>query len=114
MAAAKAALAQARKLRAQLERHNFQYYVLDQPLVSDAEYDRLFRQLQQLERECPELADPESPTQRVGGSALPEFRQVIHRTPMLSLSNAFSEEEVTAFDRRVREGLEMDRSEDVV
>ena len=108
MAAAKAALAQARKLRAQLERHNFQYYVLDQPLVSDAEYDRLFRQLQQLERECPELADPESPTQRVGGSALPEFRQVIHRTPMLSLSNAFSEEEVTAFDRRVREGLEMD------
>ena len=108
MAAAKAALAQARKLRAQLERHNFQYYVLDQPLVSDAEYDRLFSQLQQLERECPELADPESPTQRVGGSALPEFRQVIHRTPMLSLSNAFSEEEVTAFDRRVREGLEMD------
>ena len=108
MAAAKAALARARKLRAQLERHNYQYYVLDQPLVSDAEYDRLFSQLQQLERECPELADPESPTQRVGGSALPEFRQVIHRTPMLSLSNAFSEEEVTAFDRRVREGLEMD------
>lgn len=111
MAAAKAALARARKLRAELERHNHQYYVLDQPLVSDAEYDRLFRELQQLEHEYPQLVDPESPTQRVGGSALPEFRQVIHRTPMLSLSNAFSEEEVSAFDRRAREGLGMDSVE---
>ncbi len=111
MAAAKAALARAHKLRAELEHHNYQYYVLDQPLVSDAEYDRLFRQLQQLEQEYPELADPESPTQRVGGSALPEFRQVIHRTPMLSLSNGFSDEEVTAFDRRVREGSAMDSVE---
>ena len=92
-------------LRAEIERHNYQYYVLDQPLVSDAEYDRLFRQLQQLERDHHELVDPESPTQRIGGSPLPEFRQVTHRTPMLSLSNAFSEEEVSAFDRRVREGL---------
>jgi len=111
MGAPKAVLAEAQKLRSELERHSYQYYVLDQPLVSDAEFDRLFRQLQQLERDYPDLVDPESPTQRVGGSALAAFRQVTHRTPMLSLSNAFSEEEVTAFDRRVREGLDLDSVE---
>lgn len=108
MAAPKAVLAQAQRLRAELERHNYQYYVLDQPLVSDAEFDRLFRQLQHLESDYPELVGPESPTQRVGGSPLPAFRQVTHRTPMLSLNNAFSEEEVTAFDRRVREALHVE------
>jgi len=101
-------LAEAQKLRAELARHNYQYYVLDQPLVSDAEYDRLFRQLERLERDYPELVDAESPTQRVGGSPLPEFRQLSHRSPMLSLNNAFSEEEVIAFDRRVREGLDVE------
>jgi DNA ligase (NAD+) len=106
MAVPKAALAEAQKLRAEIERHNHQYYVLDQPLVSDAEFDRLFRRLQQLESDHPELVDAESPTQRVGGSPQAEFRQITHRTPMLSLNNAFSEEEVTTFDRRVREGLE--------
>ena len=111
MAVAKAALARAKKLRADLERHNYQYYVLDHPLVSDAEYDRLFHELQLIEQEHPELVDAESPTQRVGGSTLPEFRQVVHRTPMLSLSNAFSEDDVLAFDRRVREGLEADSAE---
>jgi DNA ligase (NAD+) len=95
----------ARKLRAEIERHNHQYYVLDAPLVSDAEYDRLFRELQQLESEHPELAGPDSPTQRVGGAPLPQFEQVTHRTPMLSLNNAFSTEEVMAFDKRVCESL---------
>ena len=85
--------------------------MLDQPLVGDAEYDRLFRQLQQLESDYPELVDAESPTQRVGGSPLPEFLQVSHRAPMLSLNNAFSEEEVVAFDRRIREGLDTDEVE---
>jgi DNA ligase (NAD+) len=99
-------MAQAQRLRAELDHHSYQYYVLDQPLISDAEFDRLFRQLQQFERDYPELVDPESPTQRVGGSPLPEFRQVTHHTPMLSLNNAFSEDEVTAFDRRVREALD--------
>jgi DNA ligase (NAD+) len=108
MAVPNAVLAEARTLRAELARHNHQYYVLDQPLLSDAEYDSLFRQLQRLETDYPELVDAESPTQRVGGSPLPEFRQITHRTPMLSLNNAFSEEEVSAFDRRVREGLESD------
>jgi DNA ligase (NAD+) len=101
----KAVLAEAQRLRTELERHNYQYYVLDQPLVSDAEFDRLFRRLQQIESDYPELVDPESPTQRVGGKPVPAFRPVTHRTPMLSLNNAFSEDEVTAFDRRVREGL---------
>lgn len=81
MTAAKTALALAQELRAELERHNHQYYVLDQPLVSDAEYDGLFRELQQLESEHPELASPDSPTQRVGGAPLPQFEQFIHRTP---------------------------------
>jgi DNA ligase (NAD+) len=111
MAVPLAALAEAQQLRAELERHNHQYYVLDQPLVSDAEFDRLFRRLQQLESDYPDLVNPESPTQRVGGSPLPEFRQVTHRAPMLSLNNAFSEEEVAAFDRRVREGLEQEEVE---
>ena len=111
MAAANAALVRAQQLRSELERHNYQYYVLDQPLVSDAEYDRMFRELQRLETDHPELASPDSPTQRVGGAPLPQFVQLTHRTPMLSLGNAFSEEEVTAFDRRVREGLELDSVE---
>ena len=106
-----AVVAEAQNLRAELERHNYQYYVLDRPLVSDAEFDRLFRRLQQLESDYPDLADADSPTQRVGGSPLPEFRQVMHRTAMLSLNNAFSEEEVAAFDRRVREGLDMESVE---
>jgi len=105
MAVAKAALARAQELRTELELHNRQYYVLDQPLVSDAEYDRLFRELQQLESAHPELASPDSPTQRVGAAPLPQFEQLTHRIPMLSLGNAFSEEEVMAFDKRVCEGL---------
>ena len=111
MAAGKAALALAHKLRAEIERHNHQYYVLDQPLVSDAEYDRLFRELQQLEKEHPELAGPDSPTQRVGGAPLPQFEPFTHRSPMLSLNNAFDEEEVIAFDKRVCEGLKARETE---
>lgn len=96
----------ARELRARLEAHNHQYYVLDAPLISDAEYDRLFRELQALEAAHPELATLDSPTRKVGAPPLPAFASVAHRTPMLSLNNAFSDEEVSAFDRRVMEGLE--------
>ncbi|MFZ2853420.1 MAG: NAD-dependent DNA ligase LigA [Rhodocyclaceae bacterium] len=92
-------------LRAELERHNHQYYVLDSPLIPDAEYDRLFRELQAIEAEHPELASTDSPTQRVGAAPLPQFGSLAHRTPMLSLNNAFSDTEVEAFDRRIREGL---------
>ena len=97
--------ARAEALRREIEDHNYRYYVLDAPVVPDAEYDRLFRELVELEAAHPELATPDSPTQRVGGAPLDEFRQVTHRTPMLSLNNAFTEEDVVGFDRRAREGL---------
>lgn len=92
-------------LREELESHNYRYYVLDAPSIPDAEYDNLFRELQQLESEYPQLASTDSPTQRVGAQPSSEFSQYTHRVPMLSLNNAFSDEEVQAFDRRVREGL---------
>ncbi|MDP1673556.1 MAG: NAD-dependent DNA ligase LigA [Burkholderiales bacterium] len=93
------------RLREQLELHNHRYYVLDSPLVSDAEYDALFRELQQLETEHPELISADSPTQRVGAAPLSEFAPISHRQPMLSLNNAFGSEEVEAFDRRVRDAV---------
>ncbi|MBK7953422.1 MAG: NAD-dependent DNA ligase LigA [Candidatus Accumulibacter sp.] len=102
----------ARALRAEIEKHNYQYYVLDAPLLSDAEYDRLFRELQALEAEHPQLVSSDSPTQRVGAAPLPEFVAVAHATPMLSLNNAFADAEVAAFDRRVHEGLALDEGVD--
>ena len=105
MSASRAEAERAATLRAEIERHNRAYYVLDQPTIPDAEYDKLFRELQTLERTHPELLAADSPTQRVGGAPLPEFGKLMHRVPMLSLNNAFSEEEVAAFDRRCREGL---------
>ncbi|MDP2241696.1 MAG: NAD-dependent DNA ligase LigA [Burkholderiales bacterium] len=96
-------------LRADIERHNYQYYALDAPLISDAEYDRLFRELQTLEAGHPELVSPDSPTQRIGSAPLAGFETVKHRVSMLSLNNAFDEEEVTAFDRRMREALVTER-----
>lgn len=93
------------RLRAELEQHNHRYYVLDDPSISDAEYDQLFRQLQALEAQYPELLTPDSPTQRVGSKPVSAFAEVQHRTPMLSLNNAFSDGEVLAFDARIREAL---------
>ena len=92
-------------LRETLDRHSHAYYVLDNPTIPDAEYDALFRELQQLEDAHPELVSPDSPTQRVGGAPLPEFTQVRHDVPMLSINNGFSDEDILAFDRRVSEGL---------
>jgi len=96
-------------LRDQLNEHNYRYYVLDQPIVSDAEYDRLFRQLNDLEQAHPELIRADSPTQRVGASAVSAFAEVIHRVPMLSLDNVFNDEELLAFDKRVRDKLGSDK-----
>jgi len=96
-------------LRREIEYHNYRYYVLDEPEIPDAEYDRLMRELQALEAEHPELITPDSPTQRVGAKPTKEFAPVRHEIPMLSLNNAFSEEEVRAFDRRVRERLGLER-----
>jgi DNA ligase (NAD+) len=111
MAAPKALRARAEALRREIERHNHLYYVKDAPEITDAEYDRMFAELVQLESEHAELASPDSPTQRVGATPLPEFPEVRHRSPMLSLANAFDEQAVRAFDRRVREALEADSVE---
>lgn len=89
------------ELRQKVEYHNYLYYVKDSPEISDAEYDRMFRELLELEKAHPELASPDSPTQRVGGEPLERFTKVEHHAPMLSLANAFSEEELRAFSRRV-------------
>jgi len=101
----------ARKLREAIERHNRLYYAEDAPEVDDAEYDRLFRELEALEAEHPGLRTPDSPTQRVGAAPLPQFDEVRHRTPMLSIANAFDEEAVGAFDRRVRQAVGADAVE---
>ncbi|UBM23860.1 NAD-dependent DNA ligase LigA [Pseudomonas sp. p1(2021b)] len=95
------------ELRAELDQHNYRYYVLDEPSVPDAEYDRLFNELKALEAEHPHLVTPDSPTQRVGGAALAAFSQVRHEIPMLSLGNAFEEDDLRDFDRRVVEGLDL-------
>ncbi len=95
----------AERLRETIRHHEYQYYVLDQPQISDSEYDALMRELQALENKNPDLLTPDSPTQRVGGKAREGFRKVPHASPMLSLDNALNEDELIAFDRRVREGL---------
>ncbi|NLY52366.1 MAG: NAD-dependent DNA ligase LigA, partial [Firmicutes bacterium] len=93
-------------LREQILYHDYRYYVLDSPEIADAEYDRLMRRLRDLEAEFPELVTPDSPTQRVGGQPLSSFQQVEHRLPLLSLDNAFTQEELQAFHQRVQRWLE--------
>ena len=100
--------ARAAWLHTELHRHAHAYYVLDNPSIPDADYDAMFRELQLLEAAHPELISPDSPTQRVGGAPLPEFSQVTHHVPMLSINNGFAEEDIMAFDKRVRDGLETD------
>src|SRR3954469_12372801 len=97
--------ARAEELRAQLREASHRYYVLDAPTLSDAEYDRLFRELEQLEADHPDLIVPDSPTRRVGAAPSEKFAKVIHRKQMMSLSNAFSDEELVEFDARVRKLL---------
>jgi DNA ligase (NAD+) len=93
---------EAEKLREAIRHHEHQYYVLDRPEISDAEYDALMRQLQAIETEHPELVTPDSPTRRVGGKPREGFQKVTHSAPMLSLDNALDEAELRAFDSRVR------------
>ncbi|HMZ70081.1 MAG TPA: NAD-dependent DNA ligase LigA [Pseudomonadales bacterium] len=99
---------QIRRLRQAIEQHNYNYYVLDQPTVPDAEYDRLLRELQALEAAHPELVTPDSPTQRVGAAPLASFAEVQHALPMLSLENLFTADEARQFDQRLRERLGLD------
>ncbi|SFU50887.1 DNA ligase (NAD+) [Nitrosomonas eutropha] len=96
-------------LRSTIALHDFHYYVQDAPIIPDADYDVLFRTLQQLEQQYPHLITPDSPTQRVGAPPLKVFTRLTHQTPMLSLTNAFTEDEAIAFDKRIREALNVDQ-----
>src|ERR1700674_1043733 len=100
--------ADAEKLREQINHHNYRYYVLDDPEVTDAEYDTLMRRLEALESEHPELRTPDSPTQRVCAKPSEKFGVVVHRRMMLSLSNAMDAEEMLEFDQRVKRFLKSD------
>ena len=93
----------AKQLTELIEKYTYEYYVLDNPSVSDAEFDRLMQELMLLEKEHPDLVNPLSPTQRVGGIVQDEFKKIPHKRMMLSLANAFNEEDLRNFDRRVKE-----------
>jgi DNA ligase (NAD+) len=95
-------------LRREINTHNYRYYVLDQPVISDAQYDKLLRELQEIETQHPELITPDSPTQRVGAAPLTAFGQVRHKPPMTSMDNAFDETEAHEWDRRCRATLEIE------
>ncbi|MBV8802855.1 MAG: NAD-dependent DNA ligase LigA [Gammaproteobacteria bacterium] len=99
---------QIQKLHQQINKYNYHYFVLDDPIVSDAEYDQCLQELRQLESQYPEYITVDSPTQRVGAKALTAFNEVHHASPMLSLENAFLEEDVIAFDKRIHERLQID------
>jgi len=101
------------RLRAEIEDHNYRYYVLDSPTISDEEYDRLFQELVRLEQEHPEFRDPNSPTQRVGAPPSEAFPRHEHAVPMLSLANVFNDEDLFAFDRRVKALLGLPPNQDV-
>ena len=100
-------IAKVARLKRELDEHNHNYYVLDQPTIADHQWDELFNELVALETQHPELLTPDSPTQRVGGKPLEMFVEVTHRVPMLSLGNAFSDHDIDNFDRRCREGLNL-------
>ncbi len=95
------------ELRKQINYHSYRYYALDNPEITDAEYDRLMRRLQELETQYPESITPDSPTQRVGSAPLTAFQTVVHEMPMLSLDNAFSDEELLAFNQRILDRLKI-------
>ncbi len=111
MAAPRAIVQRVADLRDNIDYHNYRYYALDDPVVPDAEYDRLLRELERLENQYPELITPQSPTQRVGAAPVEGFGEIVHTVPMLSLANAFEEQELVDFDRRVRERLEVEQVE---
>src|SRR5690625_5228579 len=93
------------ELKKEIALHNHRYYALDDPLISDAQYDALFKELLEIEAQHPEWVSDDSPSQRVGSVPVSGFETVQHRVPMLSLGNAFSEEELSAFDKRVTDAL---------
>ena len=105
---------QIEKIRLEIHEHDYKYYVLAQPTISDYDYDQLMKKLENLENANPELITPDSPTQRVSGLPTKIFQTIQHRKPMLSLANTYNEEEIKEFDKRVRSGLKMDESVEYV
>ena len=101
------------ELRKLIRHHNYLYYVLNKPEISDAEYDALMNELRELEKKFPDLITPDSPTQRVGAPPAEEFRTVKHVKPMLSLDTAMTKEEVKKFDERIKKELMVDAVESV-
>ena len=98
------------KLRNALHHHNYRYHVLDDPEISDAEYDRMMQELIRIEEAHPELVSPDSPTARVGAAPLEKFETISHTIPMLSLENGFGDEEIIVFDERIRRFLKTDQT----
>ena len=92
----------------EIEKHNINYYIKNNPIISDYEYDLLIRDLENLELKFPNLVSPESPTQRVGGQVQNSFNSITHSLPMLSLSNAMSKDEIIQFDQQIKKGLKAD------
>jgi len=111
VAASRAIEQRVAELRDNIDYHNYRYYALDDPVIPDAEYDRLLRELEKLEHQYPELVTPNSPTQRVGAAPAHGFGEIVHAVPMLSLANAFDDQELVDFDARVRARLETDNVE---
>ncbi|MDR1701640.1 MAG: NAD-dependent DNA ligase LigA, partial [Sporomusaceae bacterium] len=105
------AAASAAALREKINYHSYRYHCLDAPVITDAEFDLLYRELVELEAKYPQLVTADSPTQRVGAAAAAGFKQSAHLTPMLSLANAFSAEELRSFDQRLKNALEQDQIE---
>src|SRR4051812_41115286 len=97
-------------LRNEINKHDYQYHVLDRPLITDQEYDRMFAELREIEEKNPSLITGDSPTQRVSGTPLEVFQKVAHRKPMLSLANSYSPEDILAFDERIKKVLSSDAS----
>src|SRR5262245_52158427 len=93
------------KLRSELNRHNYNYFVLSKPQISDQEFDRMMHELIDLETQHPDLLTPDSPSQRVGGEPIDSFRSVEHALRMMSIDNTYNEGELRAFDERIRKGL---------
>jgi DNA ligase (NAD+) len=96
------------ELRKALHRHNYRYYVLDDPEISDAEYDRMMQELVKLEADFPDLMSQDSPTLRVGALPLDKFETIEHSIPMLSLENGFNDQDIMEFDRRIKRNLNID------
>ena len=94
-----------KSLRKKINNHNYQYYVLDNPIISDSEYDKLLKELELIEKKYPEFIIPESPTQRIGAQPIESFGTVTHRITMMSLANAMSDDELKAFDKRLKKKL---------